>query len=313
MRGVPFRWRVLLRLLTRLPQGLLSRAWGAVADYPFPGPLQKGLNGAFVRLVGIDVSESEFPAQEYRTLSALFSRALRDGVRPWSDRSNLLASPVDGVLGPFGRLEKGLALQAKGMSYRATELLGCSDAVGSAESEGRFESGLYFTIYLSPRHYHRIHAPFGGDIPRATAVPGRLLPVNLAATRSVRDLFPRNERLILFLETPSIRSALVAIGAFNVGRISARFDPSWASGANPGVTNRRARREIETRRYEPPLFAAGGDEVMAFHFGSTVVLLVEGVPEGAPLPPPNPALREGEEIRVGTPLLESHPSTSGEG
>ena len=39
-------------------------------------------------------------------------------------------------------------------------------------------SGSFITIYLSPRHYHRIHSPCEGRITAAWHLPGVLLPVN---------------------------------------------------------------------------------------------------------------------------------------
>jgi phosphatidylserine decarboxylase len=128
--------------------------------------------------------------------------------------------------------------------------------------------------------------------------------VNLFATKGIADLFPRNERLIVLFERPSARLALVAVGAFNVGRISAEFDPGWNGPEGRGVTNRPASAGVDARVYEPALSVARGDEVMAFHFGSTVVLLVEGI-DGAPIPMPDSSLHEGMEIRAGVPLLET--------
>jgi len=91
------------------------------------------------------------------------------------------------------------------------------------------------------------------------------------------------------------RVAVVAVGAYNVGRISAAFDPAWnAPPGAPGawVGNRPGARP-ETRRYVPPIPIAAGEEIMAFHLGSTVVLLLE---PGVAL---QPALAPGQEVRVG--------------
>jgi phosphatidylserine decarboxylase len=63
----------------------------------------------------------------------------------------------------------------------------------------------------------------------------------------------------------------VAVGAYNVGRISAAYDPEWYAG---WVTN-RAGTEPETRVYDPPHRLHRGDEIMTFHLGSTVVLVFE--------------------------------------
>jgi len=293
---VPVRWRVVIALLRILPQGALSRGWGWLAERQFPGWMQRRVNGGFARLMGVNVEEAEGTPADYASLSDFFVRCLRDGLRAWPEDAGVPGSPVDGVVGSFGRLEAGTALQAKGVGYEVGELLADEAATG------RFASGYFITIYLSPRHYHRIHAPLGGELTEARAVPGRLLPVNRAAVQSVVDLFPRNERLVVLVESGSIETALVAIGAYNVGRISADFDPSWNAARGGGVTNRPGGRGIEVRSYDPPLPVTRGQDVMAFHLGSTIVLLIDGA--GGELPPFHPALREGAEILLGTPLLD---------
>lgn len=287
-------WRALLLLLRLLPQGALSRLWGSFAEIRFPGFLQGRVNRGFAAIFRANLTEAEGSPESYPSLSAFFVRRLSEGVRRWPADGSVPTSPVDGVLGSCGRLERGVALQAKGIPYRVAELL------GSEERAVFFTSGIFITLYLSPRHYHRIHSPISGGLSGAIALPGRLLPVNLAAVRSIRDLFPRNERLVAFIEGESIRTAVVAVGAYNVGRISAPFDPAWAGGPERSVTNRRGHRMPEVRSYSPPLPVERGAEIMAFHLGSTIVLLLAD--EGRELVL-NPALREGEEVPLGTPLL----------
>lgn len=267
-------WSVVIGALSRLPQGALSRGAGRLADTPIPRPLRRSVLGAFARAVGIDVDEAELPLDGYRSIGDFFVRRLRDGARTWPGNDSVLASPVDGILGRFGTIERGRAIQAKGRDYAVAQLLGADDA------GARYDGGVFVTIYLSPRHYHRIHAPCGGRIPLARHLPGALLPVNAAAVASVPDLFPRNERLVCWIDGALGRVAVVAVGAYNVGRIGASFERLGAGRSGPtprGVdwtTNVRGA-SLETRRYDPPIDARQGDEIMAFHLGSTVVLLVE--------------------------------------
>ncbi|MBW3629720.1 MAG: archaetidylserine decarboxylase [Gemmatimonadetes bacterium] len=296
----PRAWRLILALLGRLPQGSLSRAFGSVADVPLPRPLRRPVLGAFARAVGIDVSEAELGFEDYPTLNAFFVRRLRSGVRSWPVADGALGSPVDGIVGQLGPVEQGRVLQAKGRWYSAAELL-ADPAAASA-----YDGGSFITLYLSPRHYHRIHAPCGGTIGQAEHIPGALLPVNEAAVSHVANLFSRNERLVAYLDGVHGRVAVVAVGAYNVGRISAAFDPEWTGGL-PGegpsattqarsVTNRRGVAGT-VHRYDPPVRVALGDEIMAFHLGSTVVLLLE--PGAGAL---RPDLRPGAPIRLGEPL-----------
>lgn len=261
-------WRVALGLLSRLPQASLSRGLGGLADLRIPRRARRTVLGAFARAVGIDTSEAERPLVDYETLNELFVRRLRPGARTWTPAPGSVASPVDGVVGQVGLVQAGRVIQAKGKSFAAADLLG-----HSLEAE-RFEGGHFVTLYLAPRHYHRIHAPVRARVPLARHVPGRLLPVNAASVAQIGDLFPRNERVVAFLDSDVGRIALVAVGAYNVGRISVAFDPAWSGPEAGWVTNRKDPVEAE-RRYDPPAELELGDEIMAFHLGSTVVLLFE--------------------------------------
>lgn len=289
--AAPRAWRAALAVLARLPQGAMSAAFGRVADVRIPRWLRRPVLGSFARLTGAAVEEAEMPLPEYESLNAFFVRRLRPGVRRWPDSPTVLASPVDGIVGQLGEVRGGQALQAKGRWYRIAELL------ADDEDAARFEGGGYITIYLSPRHYHRIHTPCPGRIPKGVHVPGALLPVNAAAVAHVPDLFARNERRIVFLDSAFGRLAVVAVGAYNVGRISAAFDPAWRPDRRTVARTGRALDEPEIRCYDPPVPVGAGCEIMAFHLGSTVILLHE--PGAVRL---RPDLRPGVEVQVGQPL-----------
>lgn len=287
----PF-WRAVITALERLPQGAISRFAGRLADLTIPGPARPVVLGAFAKASGADVSEAEMDLADYPTLDAFFTRRLRPGARPWRADPAGAGSPVDGVVGRIGPLGDGRLVQAKGLDYTAAELLD-----DEAYARG-FEGGTYVTVYLAPRHYHRIHAPCRGRIVAARSVPGALLPVNAAAVAAVPRLFCRNERLVCRIEGPIGRVAVVAVGATNVGRISTDFDPEWNEPTG-GVTNRRGRLAA-TRAYDPPIGIAAGDPLMAFHLGSSVVVLFE--PGRVTV---DPRVQPGEEIRVGAPLASA--------
>jgi phosphatidylserine decarboxylase len=277
-------WRLTLAALKRLPQGALSRGFGRVADTPIPRPLRRVILGNFARMLGIDESEAEHPIDQYGSLNEFFVRRLKRGARMWPDAGKV-GSPVEAVAGQLGMISNGTLVQAKGRSYSVKSLL--EDELEAA----RYEGGSFITLYLSPRHYHRIHAPMAGSIPKARHVPGKLLPVNAAAVLHVPSLFAVNERLICYLDSAAGRIAVVAVGAYNVGRISAAFEPGW-------TTNRR-KAGSETHTYETPVSVRVGEEIMAFHLGSTVVALFE---PGVRL---FDSIEPGQEIRLGQPIASS--------
>src|SRR5690606_17696826 len=98
---------------------------------------------------------------------------------------------------------------------------------------------------------------------------------------------------VTFVDSTLGRIAVVAVGAYNVGRISAAFDRFWSgTGQESWVTNQNPPAPLH-RHYEPPHEIETGAEIMAFHLGSTIVLLLE---PGVTL---RPDLLAGEEIRLG--------------
>ena len=280
-------WRALLALLRFLPQASLSRGFGQLADVPLPPRLRVPVLATVVRALGIDLSEAERPLADYTSINDLFVRRLKAGARPVAAAEDSAVAPVDGVLGQLGAVRAGRAVQAKGREYQLSGLL------GDQQVAERFRDGVFVTLYLTPRHYHRIHTPTAGAVARARHVPGHLLPVNEAAVCHVPDLFPRNERLIAYLDGPLGLVAVVAIGAYNVGRISAVFDEEWQA---PRWASNRRGVQPEERTYHPPRHFAKGEELMAFHLGSTVVLLLE---PGSRL---RSDLAPGDEVRLGTEL-----------
>lgn len=277
------QWRAALAALQRLPQGALSRGFGRLADTPLPRALRRPILSAFARTVGIDVNEAELPFDQYTSLNEFFVRKLKPGARPWTLPDYVAGSPVDGVIGQFGTIRGGTLVQAKGRHYTVAGLL--ADELEA----GRFQDGGFLTIYLSPRHYHRIHAPLGGAIAKAAHLPGALLPVNAPSVAHIPSLFARNERLLCYIDGVLGRVAVVAVGAYNVGRISAAFDELWRE---PPTNRRHA--EVEVREYAPPKQINAGAEIMTFHLGSTVVLLFE------PRARLHGSLAAGEEIRLGS-------------
>jgi len=249
-------------------------------------------------MVGAELDEASLAPEQYASLSAFFTRELREGVREWPADPDVAASPVDGIVGASGSIQAGTALQAKGMPYSISELL------GRERSAERYEGGAYLTLYLSPRHYHRIHAPVAGTVRTVRALPGALLPVNLPAVREVPELFPRNERVVIELERSGdgAEVALVAVGAFNVGRISSIFDPSLNVSPGRGISNVGDGSGLREWEYADPPEIERGCQLLAFHLGSTVVLLFGNKALAAQRL--HGGLKLGAEVRLGAPLFE---------
>jgi phosphatidylserine decarboxylase len=251
--------RAFIALLSVVPKTTLSRVVGAATRIRAPRALHTAAIRRFVRRYGVATEEAELPVEAYQSFGDFFTRRLRSGIRSVAPGDDVAVSPVDGTVYVAGIAEAGRLLQAKGVEYELEAL------VGDADSARPFVGGAYITLYLSPKDYHRIHSPLGGQIRGYAYIPGKLWPVNPAAVRTVHRLFSQNERLITFLETPVGACAVVKVGATCVGRIRAAYDDV--------LTNRGG--EARRHNYASPLRIAKGDELGAFEMGSTVIVLFE--------------------------------------
>ncbi|MGH9393061.1 MAG: archaetidylserine decarboxylase, partial [Terriglobales bacterium] len=200
-------------------------------------PASRWLIPWYARHYGVAMEEAQVPERGFASLQQFFSRELRPGLRPIASGRGVLASPCDGSVGACGTVAEGLLLQAKGRRYRLAALL-----AGEAAASG-FEGGLYCTIYLSPRDYHRVHAPVAGAVRQARYIPGAFSPVHPRAVASIAGLFAANQRLVTWLETSAGMLAVVMVGACLVGAIRVAYDPGWNAGPSPHAAARR--------RYDP--------------------------------------------------------------
>jgi len=170
-----------------------------------------------------------------------------------------VVSPVDGRVSQVGYSDNGRCLQAKGIEYTVDELL------GDKEAAKPFHGGAWTTIYLSPRDYHRIHAPLGGMITGYAYIPGEFWPVNPASVKNKQSLFCVNERLVTYLDTVAGKCAVVKVGATCVSRIKAAYDEILTHDGKPG----------KVHKYDTHLPVEKGGELGRFEMGSTVILLFE--------------------------------------
>jgi phosphatidylserine decarboxylase len=233
---------------------------GRLADITAPSPLVDGAIRTFTRVYGVDLGEAVVPAGGYESFDAFFTRALRPGSRAVDMRDQVVVSPADGRVEDLGPIERNSKFLVKGFEYEVGELL------GAPEEAARFQGGTYFIVYLSPRDYHRVHAPVDGRVRRARHVDGTLYPVNSIGLTHVPRLFARNERVVTVQSSRFGEVATVMVGAIGVGRISVSFDPRI-------VTNRgRAAQTLEFG--EAGAFLSRGGEIGRFHLGSTAIVLL---------------------------------------
>ena len=283
--AVPLREKVWTSLMSVAPLRAYTRAVRRISGLPVPRVLRPGLWGALGTRIGMDLSEAELDLSDYKSFSELFVRRLRPESRVIDSPANVLISPVDGCVSLAGVAEAGRLIQAKGLDYSLFDLL------GDRQLAQQLEGGSFVTIYLRPRDYHRIHAPCAARLETLRRWPGTVFPVQPSSVRAIKGLFVRNERVVLQFRCGAGAMAAVFVGAAAVAAISTPFEDASASACH----------------FSPAVDVQRGDEIGAFHLGSTVILICQS--GCATLD----ALEPGQEIRLGNRIGVLGPSRRDQG
>ena len=231
---------------------------GRLAEYEWPDRVGKAVVDIYCRAYSVDLAECR-RASGFRSFDEFFTRELRVGARSLPEDPRVIASPADGRVDSIGPVD-GRSFYVKGRPYRVDEL------IGDPEEARRYAGGQGCVVYLSPRDYHRVHAPVEGKISVIRSMPGDYYPVNAIGVRHVHNLFVRNRRVAIAIDTPPSvglgRVTVVMVAAMVVGRITvtgidARDVPFGAHEISPGLDVER------------------GDEIGIFRLGSTAVVFFE--------------------------------------
>jgi phosphatidylserine decarboxylase len=214
-----------------------------------------------IKHYGVNMDEALEPdINAYKSFNHFFTRELKPGARPISTESNAIVCPADGAVSQAGDIADGQIFQAKGKSFSATDLLG-----GDTVRAEPFNNGVFTTIYLSPKDYHRLHMPLTGTLREMVHIPGRLFSVNTATVNSVPGLFARNERVAAIFDTDSGPMALILVGAIFVSSV----ETVWH-----GVVTPPSITELQSWQYgdDAPTLKIG-EEMGRFNMGSTIIVL----------------------------------------
>jgi phosphatidylserine decarboxylase len=238
-----------------LPHHFLSRIMHRLTRWR-AGPLSQWAIGFLVKKYGVDLRLAQREnIRDYHSVNDFFTRAIKPEKRPIGTG---LVSPVDAVVSQWGKIQQGQIIQAKGHDYSVAALLG---DVALAKA---FHHGYFCTLYLSPKDYHRIHLPLGGDLIQTLYIAGRLFSVNQTTAQQVPNLFARNERVVCVFETQYGLLAVVMVGAIFVGSI----ETVWHGEITP------AKRGYAMRCWHNrEANLTTGMEIGRFNMGSTVVLV----------------------------------------
>ncbi len=121
-----------------IPYRYASRLWGKLAYTEIPVWLRKPLYSSYAYLFGCNLDEMGQPLESYKCLGEFFARPLKPGllwqfgddvifanhflgVRTFSPTG--IASPVDGIVVSFGKLDGETIEQVKGLTYTLSEFL----------------------------------------------------------------------------------------------------------------------------------------------------------------------------------------------
>ena len=259
---------LIVSLLSVVPKGVGSRLQGAVSRLG----LSRHLIRWYDRRYGVNTTEMVGATEDYESLQDFFVRPLMEGARPIDPAPDALVAPSDSRAVSFGRVEGGALPPDAPMSLDITQLVG---------GDPRYQDGHYAVLYLSPKDYHRVHHAVDGRVSGYAYRPGHFWPVFPAAVERIENLFAVNERLTLFVDTPSFgRVAMVLVAAYGVGRMSCAHAPIVTNTGGP----------LEDRDLDAPV--RRGDEAGRFNLGSTVILVMErGTVEWE--------LERGQDVQVG--------------
>lgn len=272
---------------------IISLCFGSIANIRFPSTIQSFINAKYVAFFNISLSEFP-PLESYKSLNELFTRGLRK-MRDFDKSENIIISPSDSLVIENGKVAQGRALQIKGFSYEVAPLLGVS-------ARDLSPNLYYANLYLSPRDYHRYHAPCDMFVESIVHFTGKLLPVHQKSLVKNQNLFIRNERVVLGARMKNgAKLYFVAVGALNVGQIIFYIEPKLQESFS------EKKREFF---YKEPKFVRKGEELGMFKMGSTIVLFVESpkssIDSGksnADLPQNIEIFKQGEKIRFGEALF----------
>jgi len=243
-----------------LPHRLLSRIVYWATRWTWR-PWKNFLIGRVVKSYSVDMTQAaQTDPFAFASFNAFFTRALKPGARHAPADARAIACPADGRISQFGAIREGRIFQAKGQDFSVTELL-------ADESEAaKYTNGQFITVYLSPRDYHRVHAPLSGTLRETAHIPGRLFSVAPLPVAHVPRLFARNERLVCHFDGAHGPFAVVLVGAMLVSGV----ETVWSGVEIPPYASAIQRKDWRGKDVHLQRFA----ELGRFNMGSTAILIL---------------------------------------
>ncbi len=270
-------------LTNRIPRIALTHFMGWWSKIRNPWVVKSSM--AVWRLFS-DLDLSDAKQKEFDSLHACFTRELLPGAREVNPDPSFMTSPCDAIVGACGQISQGQVFQAKGFPYQLQTLLGSSEYCRHWPSV--LEGGSYLTLRLTSSMYHRFHAPHDVQLQHVTYISGDTWNVNPVTLKRVEQLFCKNERAVLHMQTnDGVPFLIVPVAAVLVA--SMRF---------------HAVDVLLNLRYKGPnemscdAAYAKGQEMGWFEHGSTILVFVPPGLERVD------GIATGQHVRMGQALLK---------
>lgn len=183
-------------LTNRIPRITLTRFMGWWSQIRHPWVVKLSMT-VWQWFTDLDLSDAK--QKKFDSLHACFTRELVPGARPLNPDPAFMTSPCDAIVGALGEIREGQVFQAKGFPYQLPSLLGASERC--AHWPALLEGGSYLTLRLTSSMYHRFHAPDAVQLQHVTYISGDTWNVNPVALQRVAELFCKNERAVLHMQT----------------------------------------------------------------------------------------------------------------
>ncbi|MCA2959128.1 MAG: phosphatidylserine decarboxylase [Silvanigrellales bacterium] len=189
----------------------LSNLYGAYND----SGASKHKIEEFVSMLGIDIAECEKDISEYASFNDFFARKLKPEMRPLAKAPQAIASPGDGRLLVFPKLDETTLAYVKWAPLKLSELFNKNQSLVE-----RFRDGACAVLRLCPADYHRFHFPVAGKVGITKTVPGLLHSVSPYALEQKIPVYCMNKRTLCEIESDEFGKVLMMeVGALFVGSI----------------------------------------------------------------------------------------------
>lgn len=264
-----------------------SKCLGLICSIPIPKFARPRAWIFLSYLLKIKTDETEKDLDRYRSFNKFFCRRLKPGLRSVDKtlHKSIYTSAADGKVVSHEALDVKArwVKQVKGTNYNVDRFIG--EKLPDCKPGHSWFSTVF---YLSPSDYHRFHSPCNFTVTDRHHISGEMLPVSIAFTSIVSNVFALNERVVYkgFNTDNNNRIYYGAVAAYNVGNIrlskqdsfrsnrrySSLKDISYLNDFGSTVCDLN---DNNSTSKENLLTFERGEEMGYFMLGSTVVIIYE--------------------------------------